>query len=176
MALPHVMIDIETMGNQSYSAIVSIGAVEFDIETKKTGREFYRNVSLQSCLDMGLIINPDTLMWWLKQNEEARLEIANNKGIHINQALQDFTQFINKSQQLWGNSARFDLGIIQNAYDKAKLPISWDFRKERCLRTLVSFNPGLRYNHKYEGTAHHAIADCYNQIGYCCEIWASLKH
>ena len=27
----HLMLDIETMGNESFSSIVSIGAVEFDI-------------------------------------------------------------------------------------------------------------------------------------------------
>ena len=29
----HLMLDIETMGNESFSSIVSIGALEFDIET-----------------------------------------------------------------------------------------------------------------------------------------------
>ncbi len=49
----HLMLDIETMGNESYSAITSIGAVEFDIETGETGDEFYVVVGLQSCLDAG---------------------------------------------------------------------------------------------------------------------------
>ena len=42
----HLMVDIETMGNQSNSAIVSIGAVEFNMATGETGKEFYTNVSL----------------------------------------------------------------------------------------------------------------------------------
>jgi hypothetical protein len=53
----HLMLDIETMGNESFSSIVSIGALEFDIETGKTGREFYVNVDLQSCMDLGLIVD-----------------------------------------------------------------------------------------------------------------------
>ena len=48
----HLMLDLETMGTKSNSAIISIGAVEFDILTGKTGREFYRNVSLQSCISL----------------------------------------------------------------------------------------------------------------------------
>ncbi len=48
----HLMLDIETMGNESFSSIVSIGALEFNIETGKTGKEFYVNVDLQSCMDL----------------------------------------------------------------------------------------------------------------------------
>ncbi len=48
------MIDIETMGNMSHSAIVSVGAVRFDLETGKTGATFYMNVDLQSYLDAGM--------------------------------------------------------------------------------------------------------------------------
>ena len=35
----HLMLDIETMGNESFSSIVSIGALEFDIEFAKTAAE-----------------------------------------------------------------------------------------------------------------------------------------
>ncbi len=37
-AFGHLMLDIETMGTESFSSIVSIGALEFDIETGKTGK------------------------------------------------------------------------------------------------------------------------------------------
>lgn len=72
----HLMLDIETMGNESFSSIVSIGALEFDIETGKTGKEFYVNVDLQSCMDLGLIVNASTIMWWLNQNEQARKDLT----------------------------------------------------------------------------------------------------
>lgn len=35
----HLMLDIETMGNESFSSIVSIGALEFNIETGELGKE-----------------------------------------------------------------------------------------------------------------------------------------
>ena len=75
----HLMLDIETMGNESFSSIVSIGAVEFDINTGKTGKGFYTNVDLQSCINLGLIINASTVMWWLKQNEQARKDMRAQK-------------------------------------------------------------------------------------------------
>jgi len=171
----HLMVDIETMGNESFSSIVSIGAVEFDINTGKIGKEFYVNVDLQSCVDLGLTINASTVMWWMKQNEQARKDLTDRTTLPIIKALEDFAEFCNKDYQIWGNSARFDCGILQNAYNKAGIPIPWDFRKERCVRTLVSFVPEIKVNYKSIGTAHNAVDDCKFQIGYCSDIWRSLN-
>ena len=74
--LGHLMLDLETMGNESHSVICSIGAVEFDIITGETGRAFYEMVSLQSCLDLGLKVTGSTIEWWLGQNEAARKEVS----------------------------------------------------------------------------------------------------
>ena len=173
-AFTHLMLDIETMGNKSNSAIISIGAVEFDINTGKTGKEFYRNVSLKSSIDLGLNIDADTVMWWMNQSDDARKSLTNEKAISISQALVDFREFCTKEYQIWGNSARFDLGLMQDAYNKANIDIPWDFRKERCVRTLVSFKPEIKKNLDFKGTAHNALADCYHQIEYCHLTWSSL--
>lgn len=174
--MDHVMVDIETMGNESYSAIVSIGAVQFDINTGKTGDTFYETVDLQSSVDAGLIINASTVMWWMKQNERARLELVNSPSDNLANVLTKFGTWCPSTSQYWGNSARFDLGILQNAYNKIGKSIPWDFRKERCVRTLVSFAPEVYAAHNYEGTSHNALDDCYNQIAYCSKIWNTLKY
>jgi hypothetical protein len=96
-------------------------------------------------------------------------------SLPIIEALKEFSDFCNKEYQIWGNSARFDCGILQNAYNKAGFSIPWDFRKERCVRTLVSFAPEIKDNYKPIGTAHNAVDDCKFQIGYCSEIWRSLN-
>ena len=169
------MLDLETMGTKSNSAIISIGAVEFNIQTGETGREFYRNISLQSCIDIGLKVDADTIMWWMEQSQAARKSLTEGEVISIQQALIDFKEFCNKEYQIWGNSARFDLGLMQDAYNKANIDIPWDFRKERCVRTLVSFNPEIKNNLEFTGTAHNALADCYHQIKCCNLTWISLN-
>jgi len=171
----HLMLDIETMGNESFSSIVSIGALEFDINTGNTGREFYVNVDLQSCIDLGLIVNASTIMWWMSQNTQAIKDLTEPPVLHIKDALLEFSKFCINDYEIWGNSARFDCGILQNAYNKANVPIPWDFRKERCVRTLVSFNPGIKKNCQSVGTSHNALSDCYFQVKYCCDIWAHLN-
>jgi hypothetical protein len=172
--MEHLMIDIETMANESFSSIISLAAVEFDINTGNTGKEFYINISLQSCIDLGLIVNADTIMWWMKQTDEARKSLLSG-SVNIVDALTSFSGFCNRNYQVWGNSARFDLGILQNAYNKANLPICWDFRKERCVRTLVSFKPEIKENFKYLGVGHNALVDCHNQIQYCHLIWSQIN-
>lgn len=169
------MLDIETMGNISYSSIISIGALEFDIDSGETGEEFYTNVDLQSCLDLGLSVCGSTIMWWIGQNEQARKDLIEKPKMSIKDALDSFSKFCNKDYEIWGNSNRFDCGILQNAYNKIGIPIPWDFRKERCVRTLTSFNPEIKDNYPATHTLHNAISDCYYQVGYCSEIWKSLK-
>lgn len=173
------MIDIESMGNCHDGAIVSIAAVEFDIHTGETGLEFYEKIDLQSAINIGLKINADTIMWWMQQEESARQMIYIDKGINISEAIFKFTKFIellNPSElQIWGNSPRFDLTLIESAYKALGKNISWKFRNERCVRTLVSFCPEIKDNMYFEGVKHNPIHDCLHQIKYCVEIMKKIK-
>lgn len=174
----HCMVDIESLGNQSHSAIISIGAVEFDILTGATGKTFHLKIDLQSCMDAGLKLNADTILWWMKQSDEARSKLTNNTGfdapVKLKTVLESFSAFCNKDYQIWGNSARFDLGILQNAYEAVNMPIPWDFRKERCLRTLISFAPEVKTSIPMTGTAHDAVDDCLHQIKQATAVWNKL--
>lgn len=177
--LGHLMLDLETFGSDSDSVICSIGAVEFDINTGKTGRQFYQKIDVQSCLDVGLKVSGATLMWWLRQSEDARRELYDAKPEHVCVVLQNFRMFfdtLGKDVQIWGNSNRFDMGILETAYKKNFVKIPWDFRKERDVRTLVSFRPEIQKATIFEGTAHNPIADCIFQITYCTKIWNVINN
>jgi len=159
--LGHLMLDIETMGNTPYSAITAIGAVEFDPYTGETGRDFYVKVDLQNSVKEGLIMNPDTVLWWLKQSDQARKEMEG--GCYLATALSAFSSFCkDKNYEVWANSPRFDCGILSDAYRILDKPVPWDFRKERCVRTIVAQTPSVEV--KREGTAHNAKDDCLHQI------------
>ena len=173
--MEHVMIDIETMGTKSFSSIISIGAVEFDIESGKTGRVFYCNVDLQSCIDAGLVMDADTVIWWMKQSELARSKLIDGGALKLKEALSRFSEFIKSDNKVWGNSARFDLGLLENAYSKLGMDVPWKFWNERDVRTLVSFHPDVNKNLAFEGIQHDALDDCKHQIKYCSEIWNRLN-
>jgi hypothetical protein len=174
----NVMLDLETMGNKSNSVIVSIGAVEFDINNGVTNREFYSRVDFQSCLDIGLKVDASTVLWWLKQNENARIELT-KEADHIVKVLSDLNTWFStcpKYFSLWGNGARFDIGLLEDAYVAAsynKLP--WDFRDEMDVRTIVKRAPEVKKQvieeFKNKGIEHHPIFDCKVQIEYLTRIW-----
>ena len=178
--LGHVMIDLETMGKKSNAVICSIGALEFDINTGETGREFYTKVDIQSCLDKGMIVNGSTIEWWLMQSEAARMKVAVGDGKYLLQALDEFTEYLEElgieTVQLWGNGVRFDMGILEDAYNACKLESPWNFRCERDVRTLVSFAPDIKENFPQLGVEHNPIDDCKHQIGYCTAIWKKLNN
>lgn len=169
------MLDLETMGNCSNSVICSIGAVQFDIKSGKTGWEFYVNIDIDSCLDIGLIVNGGTIKWWLLQNETARNDLAKNKCIDIKQALTMFNEYMNSINghdiNIWGNGVRFDVGILEDAYNKSGINIPWNFRLERDVRTLVSFIPEIKKTTQFVGIEHNPIDDCKHQIKYCSKIY-----
>ena len=177
--LGHLMLDLETMGNASNSAIVSIGAVEFDINTGETGREFYELVNLQSCINKGLSVNGGTIYWWLQQSETARKQIC-KPSENLNNVLGQLQSFMSclGDFQIWGNSARFDIGILESAYralGHESITLPWNFRNERDVRTLVSFAPKIKEHYPFTGVEHNPIDDCKHQISYCCAIWQKLN-
>ena len=174
----HLMLDLETMGKKSKSAIVSISAVEFDMKTAKIGKKFYERVDLQSCLDRGLIVDASTIYWWLMQSEAARKEICKNSNDlpSVLMKLNTFMMCLENDFQMWGNGARFDIGILEDAYVACDIKGRWNFRTERDVRTLVSFAPEIKENLPFSGTEHNAVDDCIHQIKYCSAIWNKFNY
>ena len=61
-----LMLDIETMGNRSTSAIIQIGACYFDRVTGEIGETFLENILLKSSVeDWGLTVDSLTIQWWM---------------------------------------------------------------------------------------------------------------
>lgn len=175
-----LMTDVETMGNTANSPIISIGAVEFDLLSGQTYREFYMPVSLKSSLDLGTKPNADTILWWMKQSDKARKTITDVKGYNIQHVLKEFRDFIHELKpenlEIWGNSNRFDMGITANSYELLGQDLPWKYTLERDVRTLASFKPEIKekYKNNFKGVQHDPLDDCKNQIGYCSEIYNDI--
>jgi len=58
MSKGHVMLDIETLGVSPGCVILSLSAVEFDINTGELGESFNMGIDIKSCVDAGLTIDP----------------------------------------------------------------------------------------------------------------------
>lgn len=178
------MVDLETLGNKPGAVIVSISAVQFDLVTGETGKKFSTFISLEDSIKQGLQMDASTVVWWLNQAKEAQEMlvdgIAHGEHVTLQTALMDFNSFIintfgNKSDvEVWGNSARFDFGLLCRAYDLAGIKYGWSHRNERCVRTLVSFCPEIKKGTKFEGVAHDGLYDCLHQIKYCSETYNAV--
>jgi hypothetical protein len=131
------------------------------------------NIDPQTCIDAGLTFSASTVMWWLNQDKKAIESLMSNQDT-LACALNEFTLFINGEYEIWGNSARFDLGMLNNAYDALNLPLPWKYWQERDVRTLVAFNPELKKS-IVNDLPHDAISDCLYQIKYCSAIYNSIN-
>lgn len=169
-----VMLDLETLGTLPGCVIVSLGAVEFDTNTGKIGRRFYRTIKIQSALNVGLFVEGQTIEWWLKQSEEARAAILKD-AVDIEVALCAFALWFNPNYTIWGNGLGFDVSILKMAFHAIKYPHPWKYDAERDVRTIVAENPELKNKAAFVGVRHEPIADCEHQIKYVVAILQWLR-
>jgi hypothetical protein len=177
----HLMLDLETMGKGPNAAIIAIGAVLFDKDIPpEHWLQFYCEVSLESSVRGGGVIDPSTVLWWLEQAEEARSKFFNNKNANdIETALYALLSFIEKGEGLdgvkvWGNGARFDNEILANAYKRMGIQVIWDFRNDRCYRTIKAENPEILF--EFYGVKHCAVDDAMAQALHLVKIWKSKEN
>lgn len=185
----HVMLDLETLGNGNNAVIVAIGAVLFNPARAAVDRvwspspdTFYARVDPQSCIDAGLQMDASTVMWWLKQEDAARLEIVKAEGASsLLAVLQEFARWytnINiafgtaapQNVTLWGNGATLDNVILANAYRACGLKQPWSHRADRCYRTLRALFPDVAAPSD-TGTKHNALDDAIFQAKHLSAIF-----
>lgn len=165
--MPHIMIDLETLGQRPGCSILSIGAVAFDPHAAAIGEEFYCVVNRASCKTAGLFEEQSTLAWWERQNEAARRVIteAETCELDLAGALAQLSAFIWKfnstTVRIWGNGADFDNAILAVCYATCGQQMPWKFWNNRCFRTLKSLNPNVEMPRS--GTYHNALDDAKTQ-------------
>ena len=159
-----VMLDLEAMGNGSNAAIIAIGAVRFD---KDITDKFYHVIDLQSSVDAGMEIDASTVLWWMKQSDEARSHFSAD-GVSLQEALLAFSSWVGDDAEVWGNGASFDNTILSNAYRLTKIEQPWKFWNDRCYRTLKSMNKHI--NLERLGTYHCAVDDAESQARHLIKI------
>lgn len=181
----HVMVDLETMGKKHNAPIVAIGAVFFDPATGSIGESFYKVVCLESSVNWGAVIDPSTVIWWLKQSSEARSAIVNDDAIPLQDALLQFREFVSdnvaggsKKAQVWGNGASFDNSILRSSYDCIAEDYPWEYWNDRDVRTMVELGQAISFDPKttipFEGSRHNALADAIHQALYVSAIWQRI--
>jgi len=165
-----IMIDLETLGLNAGCVVTQLGASYFDRYTGELGCEFIANISIESCMSVGLKINPDTLNWWLDKKD---LISWLDEPLKIKEVLETFSLFYKKGDLIWSHNS-FDIPILKAAYMACNLEIPFHYRDTRDLRTIVDV--GKINLSKYRClNNHNALDDCIFQIQYCSDVFKKLK-
>lgn len=174
----NIMIDLETMGKGPRSAIAAIGAVEFDPYGQGLGRELYHRVDLRSSVAAGLVIDADTVLWWLQQSDAARAEITADNRVPLHFALADLREMIagpnlgDDDAIVWANGTSFDFPILGEAYRAIGSRQPWKYFNERDWRTVRKVGPQVDFERT--GTHHNALADACHQALHLQRVMARL--
>lgn len=172
-----LMIDTETAGLPPTGALLSIGAVFFDLHTQTLGPTFNRTIHLASSVRHGGTMDASTVLWWLRQDAKAQKAVAYG-GEPIDLVLGDFSQWIaahcrHEDVRPWGNGASFDLTIVGGAYKRLDMATPWHFTNERDFRTVRNQFPQVEYDPSQKGDdAHNALVDAIFQ----CEHLFKIKN
>jgi hypothetical protein len=185
--MQHIMIDLETLSTRSDSAILSIGAVFFDIETGQLGDELHIGVKMEDHPRYGHI-HPDTVRWWLSQSEPARAELLAiiSDGYPLEEALTSLKNFLQLSTNpgklsIWANPSSFDPTILDSAYRRCDSKTPWNHWQLKDVSTIVKLGRDLigfdpKHDNPFEGTPHNALSDAIHQAKYVSDIYQALRN
>lgn len=178
-----VMIDLETLSTKNNAIILIIGAIKFnrkddwntaiDLKDLDENQKFYKRITIQSCKNIGLHKDKNTLEWWNKQDENIKNEAFGfeEERICIQDALKLFNEWFGESTYIWGNGSIFDITILSEAYDRCGITVPWKFYNVRDLRTILDINK-IKLSDFINKDKHNALSDCFYQIKalFACKI------
>lgn len=183
MKRPAIMVDIETMDILPTAAIVSIGAVHFDVAGKNTHEDFDDNnsfnvnISLESNEKFKRTMSASTIVWWLKQSKDAQKSLFRDPLMPLNTALLKYRMWLESktADRYYANDPDFDIVILNDALRSIGDASPFAYHQHRSLRTTIEdAYPDEPMPNVYAGTAHDARDDaikqaimvqhCYNQL------------
>jgi 3' exoribonuclease, RNase T-like len=171
------MVDLETLGTDPYAPILAIGACAFNFDEAPIEDLFYQTVDVESCLELGMRASGSTLKWWMQQADAARSEAFNSPlAVGLPDALDLFTEWWNsRPLHFWGNSARFDAGLLEAAYKTCHKIVPWHWPRERDYRTIKHLPGAHSITLQRFGTHHNALDDAISQALHLRSIFRALK-
>jgi len=171
----HVMLDIETLGRAPAGMIISIGAVQFD-ENGVSSKEFYKKLNWNDSAKHGNI-DVNTVIWWMKQSDEARLEVISGTD-SLSSSLREFQKWFPKKSQVWGKGPTFDISIMENAFTQCNVACPWGYYYVRDVRTIIEVTKGFVDPNDYKcdaDVAHDALSDAIWQARYVSAMLKFIK-
>ena len=166
------MIDIETLGTEPGCIVWEIGAMEFDLRTRATGRTFWETINVDDAKARGLVEELATRLWW---DQRGGIQQAPPLCSTV-EALDLLTHWIEsvKPENIWAWGSHFDIPLIEAAYRTAKKSRAypWKYHQVSDARTVWKLAFGDR---RHGPRTHGALADVSAQIGDLCAAWERIS-
>lgn len=125
----------------------------------------------------GLKPSAKTIIWWLTDpsvTQQARDETFGGEGLSLAMGLDAFTGWHNSGMEtLWGNAAKFDLGLLEDAYRILDKPCAFTPWQQACYRGMKTLPAVKHIKLRRAGVHHNALDDALSQAHHLCEI---VKH
>ena len=167
---PVVFIDIETLGVGADSVILQIGAAFGDLVTGRITSVFNTHIRSKCALNSKRRVDLGTVLWHVKERErnhtfhkQMPLSLYDtNQFYSLEQALKKLAGWLaevsglihlaNQKQEgvnsapprLLCKGPEFDLKLLEDAYNQARLDIPWNYRNVGSVRTYEHLYADLR--------------------------------
>ena len=156
----HATIDIETLGTNPDTVVLTIGGIKFDpMADDGLHSQFYYRLNADEQIEMGRTVDEKTLEWWEKQPEEIRKEaLETTDRVSTEQSLKALNKWLVGVDKIWCQGPVFDIGILQDLYRQMNVHYNWSFwniRDSRTLFSLMDKDP----RKEIDFAAHNALAD-----------------
>jgi hypothetical protein len=184
-----IMTDIETTDTAPTSVILTIGSCVFDIDQSTILDKFYVKLDRNQGIELGLTESADTLKWWAKQSEVARMESLSPDPTTVSgykEGLQGFFNWIiamrekypSRTVNMWANDPDFDLVKIERSAVACGLLPPWQYWEHKSCRTMELVGSKLGLDKKRDwprtGTHHIAVDDAIYQAMYVSGMWRHI--
>lgn len=159
-----IMLDIETLGTDTKSVMLSIGACEFD-QNRVVGH-FERHIDITDSIRAGGKIDGRTILWWLGQSKEAQQALLDAKCVSLESALLDLSAAFDwEGKNVWCNGASFDFAILKSNFDFINKSLPWAYYSEMDMRTIKGILGKVKWRQiaVAPDLAHSALSDAIAQ-------------
>lgn len=184
-----LMVDVETIGNESTPALVQLSAVAYNEDTGETFEEFDELISPKSSIEHGLHCDGSTMSFWLKQDPEAINKVlvrAINEGKALPEVLTAFSAFVEKLKKTHNvKIVKFvcngcDWSWVSASYFALKQQPPIPFYHARDIRMIVDWGISLcgvnpKKDMPFDGIKHDGLSDCRHQIKYVTAVRNAMK-
>lgn len=180
MNLNHVMIDIETLGSDVDSLVLSLGGVRFDPYAENNDNMYkmdgiaqpvYYNLNIEEQVATRSI-NKDTVAWWdtmTPQVREAAFDQTN--AVEVEDFLRQLSEWCEGASFYWSQGS-FDYVILEDLYKQYNMNPPWHFAEIMDART-ISRTMTFDYRKSVDFDLHNALDDAVVQ-SLCVQYFTSV--